>query len=133
MFIIFIIIARYYILPSVLHTDVPIAVVEGKSMFPVLREGDIVFAYKPPPNEIREGDVIIYEHKGRYIIHRVIEVIKQDDRYYYVTKGDNNLFKDMYYVPGVPYEYVKGKVFELDGFVFKIPYIGHFTLWIHSS
>ncbi|WFO76330.1 signal peptidase I [Desulfurococcaceae archaeon MEX13E-LK6-19] len=131
--VIIILATRFIILPAVTGTDVPIAVVEGKSMFPLLREGDIVFIKKVSPEDIHVGDVIVYEYRGKYIIHRVIKVIHQNGKTYYVTKGDNNFVIDPYYEPGVPYDKVKGKVVEIgDNTVLKIPYIGYYTLWINK-
>ncbi|MCD6301393.1 MAG: signal peptidase I [Staphylothermus sp.] len=117
-------------------SETPIAVVKGYSMFPLLREGDIVFAYKPKPADIREGEVIIYRSiDGKLIIHRVVEVVIKDNRYYYITKGDNNPVPDYaeFRGPGVPYERVEGVVIEMNNAVFKIPYLGYLSLWFHGN
>lgn len=131
--LVILLILRFIVLPAVTGTDIPIAVVEGKSMFPTLREGDLVFIVKTPPNRIHEGDIIVYEYHGKYIVHRVIEVIKEGDTYYYVTKGDNNPIPDPYYKPGVPYGKVKGKVFSIGDSVFKLPYIGYYAIWFNRD
>lgn len=124
------------ILYNVTGSTTPIAVVKGYSMFPILREGDIVFAYKPGPNEIHVGDIIIYRGlSGELIIHRVIKVIINENKYYYVTKGDNNQFPDYpeFQGPGIPYERVEGVVLEVDGSVFKIQYLGYLSIWFHGG
>lgn len=129
--VVVIMLTKFIILPAATGTDVPVAVVEGKSMFPLLREGDVVFIKKVGSRDIKVGDIIVYEYNGKYIIHRVIEVIHYNNRVYYVTKGDNNPIADPYYKPGVPYSKVKGKVIGFgDNNVFKIPYIGYYTLWV---
>ncbi|MET1159971.1 MAG: signal peptidase I [Thermoprotei archaeon] len=117
----------------------PIAVVRGYSMYPLLREGDLVFAYKPPPYAIREGDIIIYRSvRGALIIHRVVEVKVIDDKYYYVTKGDNNSLPDYMEFTGpgkvgIPYDRVEGVVLSIGGYAFKIPYLGYLSIWYHGG
>ncbi len=123
------------ILAVVTGSQAPIAVVDGYSMFPILRMGDIVFSYKCPPQDIHVGDIIIYRGiDGKLIIHRVIKVIVRDGEYYYVTKGDNNPIEDYFEFtgPGVPYQRVVGKVFDINGAVFKIPYLGYVSIWFHN-
>lgn len=132
-FILFAIFSRS-ILTIVTGSSTPLAVVEGYSMFPVLREGDLVFAYRPPPNDIHVGDIIIYRSlSGRLIIHRVIKVIVYSGEYYYVTKGDNNIAPDLsqFRGPGVSYDRIEGKIVALNGYVFKIPYLGYLSIWYH--
>ncbi len=117
-------------------SDTPIAVVKGYSMFPLLREGDIVFAYKPAPSDIHVGDIIIYKSiDGKLIIHRVIKVVIEDNRYYYITKGDNNPIPDYpeFRGPGIPYERVEGVVIKINNATFKIPYLGYLSLWFHGG
>ncbi len=118
------------ILSVVTGSSVPLAVVDGYSMCPTLREGDLVISYKAPPEDIHTGDIIIYKsYSGELIIHRVIKVVKINGEYYYITKGDNNKAPDPY---KIPYDRVEGKVLEVsDGVVLKIPYLGYLSLWIH--
>jgi len=106
--------------------QIPVAVVQGNSMLPLLGEGDVVFILKAYPNEIREGDIIVFWAPGKthLIIHRVIKVIQGHGNTYYITKGDNNPFPDS----GIAYDEVVGKVLSINGVTFKIPYVGHLTL-----
>ena len=116
----------------------PFVVVEGRSMIPTLYNGDIVIVYKPPPQDISVGDIIVYKSlEGRLVIHRVIEVKTCGDSYCYITKGDNNLLPDNEMVPrlqeeqGVPYSRVLGVVasVRLNGKAapIRIPYLGLIT------
>ncbi len=78
-----------------------------------LNIGDLVLVRKVPPNEIHEGDVIMYK-VGKYeIVHRVIN--KTDD--HFQTKGDANPYM-LPFEYNVSYSQVTGKV------VGKIPYLG---------
>ncbi len=124
------------ILAAVTGSNTPVAVVEGYSMFPLLRQGDLVFAYRPPPKDIHVGDIVIYRGRGgELIIHRVVAVKVRDGIYYYVTRGDNNRGPDLFEfqgMPGVPYSRIEGKVWNPGGMIFKLPYIGYLSIWFHS-
>lgn len=105
------------------------AVVEGRSMEPLLQTGDLVFVIKASPDDIHVGDVIVYKRpNGEYVIHRVIKVIGNGDSMLIVTKGDNNPVPD----GNIPVDWVAGKVISIDGNVIKIPGIGYITLCFKS-
>jgi signal peptidase len=59
------------ILSSLTGSQAPMAVVKGESMLPILREGDIVFTYKPNPSEIKIGDVIVYKTYTNKLIVKI--------------------------------------------------------------
>ena len=112
-----------------------VAVVSGRSMYPVLRTGDIVFVIpKQVCGTVSVGDVIVYRDRANeLIIHRVVAVEKCGDEYYFRVKGDNNPMEDYYKystcplnkdVRGIPWDRVVGKVFSVGGTLVKIPYIG---------
>jgi len=117
---------------SLLSGQSYVAVVSGTSMEPILSTGDVVFILPvKSPSEISLGDVIVYKSQsGRYIIHRVINMVSAGDKAYFVTKGDNNPIPDTfgYGYPGVPFENVVGKVVSIGGSVLKIPYVGVISL-----
>jgi len=111
----------------------PAAIVKGRSMFPLLREGDIVFILRCNPEEIRIGDVVIYRSKydDKLIIHRVVDIKYEDRVRYFVTKGDNNPSVDLAEFDsllGVNQARIVGKVFSINNYVFKVPYIGNLAL-----
>ncbi|MEM4572576.1 MAG: signal peptidase I [Zestosphaera sp.] len=106
------------VLTLILTGTLTLAVVEGKSMEPLLWTGDVVVVYKS--SEIRVGDVVIYESRGSYIIHRVIEVRSNC----YRIKGDNNPIPD----GCIPKELIAGKVLSIGNSVIKIPGVGYLTL-----
>jgi len=124
------------ILTAITGCEVPVAVVEGYSMYPLLREGDVVFAYRASPEQIKPGQIIIFEGVGgKLIIHRVIDVKRVGERFYYVTKGDNNQIPDIIHFSsglGIPYERVKGVVVSVDNAVVKTPYLGYLSIWFRT-
>ena len=117
------------------------AVVEGRSMEPLLHSGDLVFLLSDRDPIV--GDVVVYrDNMGRFIIHRVIAVYEVNGLTCYVIKGDNNVIPDMgdpedcikpvnvegYSSYGVPRERIVGVVISIDGNPIKIPYVGGLTL-----
>jgi signal peptidase len=114
--------------------EIPLAVVKGESMFPLLREGDLVIIVRVKPEDIDVGDIIVFRTpNGRLVVHRVIDIVEVNGRKYYVTMGDNNRVRDVYYPVGVPYDRVIGKLMSFNGAVFKIPYLGHLSLLFKGS
>lgn len=76
-------------------TEVPIAIVEGNSMVPTFYDGDIILVVGVKPSDLNVGDVIIYKtYNDRMIVHRIIEVIINDGKYFFKTQGDNNPLPD---------------------------------------
>jgi len=119
-----------------LHTSKPVVVVEGVSMQPTLHEGDILIVKGVDPEDIKIGDIIVFESSestphilpNRTVVHRVID-IKYDEKqgqYLYLTKGDNNETNP---IPDgwVPYKDVYGKV------IFIIPRVGIISLWLRKT
>ncbi|MCD6323609.1 MAG: signal peptidase I [Desulfurococcales archaeon] len=105
------------------------AVVEGKSMEPVLQTGDLVFVLKVPTSSIHVGDVVVYRKpSGEFVIHRTIKILNVGDKVVLVTKGDNNLIPD----GQVSSQWIVGKVFSVGANVVKIPGVGYLTLCLKS-
>jgi signal peptidase I len=101
------VVALIAISPVLLGTStLPLAVVEGNSMYPKLQNGDLVIFRAPPKGVIPNGTIIVYVQGGTgnpildvltkpIIIHRIIDTVVQSDGVvYYRTKGDNNQFDD---------------------------------------
>lgn len=72
--------------------------VVSESMVPTLNVGDIQLCKKTNFNNVKVGDIILYYHDGKVIIHRVKEKIDNKDNKYLVMKGDNNPSCDPWYV-----------------------------------
>ena len=120
------------------NTSIPLAVVRGGSMKPLLHEGDIIFVIRKNPNEIKVGDIIVYRSvRGHLIIHRVVKVLNVSGHLEYVTKGDNNPYDDSFLNEfsrgrGVTFDRIVGVVWAPHGMVFKIPFIGYITLMLRG-
>ncbi len=107
------------ILSFLLHTSVPIAVVESGSMMPYLNKGDLIFSIGVTPSSLKVGDVILFrspQDPDIIIVHRIFKIIYRNETTILIqTKGDNNSVPDPWIING---DQVLGKV------IFKIPYLG---------
>ena len=119
----------FSILQVVCNTSMPLAVSQGRSMQPLINEGDLLLFQGVPAEEIQVGDVIIFEVPLEMrdllpprITHRVTEVIRDTRGIHFRTKGDNAP-PDTYEVPG-------GKVLGLNVAIF--PYVGLVLLYIQT-
>ena len=95
------------------------------SMSPVYERGDaVIFSKIKSLDEVEVGSIIAYYKNNLLITHRVVEIIRKNGRYQFVTKGDNNENIDNEMVDGTS---VQGIV------VYKISYIGYPTIWISEK
>ncbi len=87
------------------------------SMKPTLNPNDVVIVKKQDKKNINNGDIITYTvgNTTSTVTHRIIEIVEEDGKKYYKTKGDNNNAEDS---DLIPYEDVQGK------FCFKISKVG---------
>ena len=117
------------ILSVFLKTRIPLAVVTSSSMYPTLSIGDIVIVEGVEIEEIEVGDIIVFKphSQGYPIIHRVVRIIEVNGKIIVKTKGDNNLTIDPW---DVTEEMILGRVLEVNGIPFKIPFIGYLTLYL---
>lgn len=59
----------------------------GRSMFPLIRNGDLVTIKAVNPEKLEIGDIIFYKKDDKYLLHRLIKINHED--LLYCTKGDN--------------------------------------------
>lgn len=83
------------------------------SMKPNLEIGDIVIIKEI--ENINKGDIITFKQQDSIITHRVVDIINEDGKIYYQTKGDNNNSNDENLVE---YKDIEGI------YVYRIPKIG---------
>ncbi len=68
--------------------------VQGSSMWPWVRPGDVAILRKVLPREICCGDIVLFARNSRFIVHRIVERCTRDGRNFLVTKGDANPHAD---------------------------------------
>ena len=103
-------------LSYVLHTPYPLATITSGSMWPVLKENDLVLMQGATGSDVAVGDIIVFRNPKGFTIHRLIE--KADGKL--ITKGDANSVEDS----PIGGEDVIGKVVVIRGQLARIPYVG---------
>lgn len=96
----------------------------SNSMYPEIARGDIVVVKKlnnQEKQDIKLGQVIVYQREGRVIVHRLVDVSKLNGKNVYTTKGDNNQTSDNYTFTD---EDIIGVA------TYKVPMIGYPSVWL---
>lgn len=105
------------ILVKTLNTTYPIAAITSSSMWPALKQGDIVFIKGVGAKiEVKIGDIVVYKNERGFTIHRVIQM----DENTLTTKGDANNVADA----PLAYSELIGKTVDLKGKLIRLPYLG---------
>ncbi len=122
--------------PLIMNTRTfPLVIVDGNSMTPVLRSGDLLLYRGVNHKTVSNGTLIIYfsgqtgiatlDYMVRpIIVHRIVAIVTQSDgTVYYRTKGDNNQDND----PAlVRYDQVLGTPVD------DVPVVGTLVLFVKS-
>lgn len=107
------------IFPMIVLTD---------SMHPVIESGDLIICHTAEAEEIVVDDIIsFYDPMGSgtsVVTHRVLEVIEEDGKISFRTKGDNNNAEDTALVPAK----------NLIGiYKSRIPTVGHVAMFMQTT
>lgn len=97
--------------------------VGSSSMAPVYYRGDAVIFEYIKPEELRKGDILVFNHGGRIITHRIVDIKIKQNTFYFNTKGDANDNEDGFLTSSKD---VIGKV------NYVIKYIGFPTVWVNE-
>lgn len=104
-------------LTKILKTEYPIAAITSSSMWPALKQGDIVLIRGVSGRtDIEKGDIVVYTNDRGFTIHRAVD-LRTDE---IVTKGDANNINDA----PVGYDRVIGKAVTFRGKPVRIPWLG---------
>lgn len=96
------------------------------SMNPNVNLGDVVIVEKVKQdklNTLKVGDILVFTHDGKTIVHRIVAIKKYHNKLVFRTKGDHNEESDNYDISSSD---VIGKV------NFKLSYIGYPVIWINK-
>ena len=106
-----------------LRTPTPMAAITSGSMWPVLRQGDLIFIQGIGAKDLKIGDVVVYRNQinDTFTIHRIAKLEKE----FITTKGDANFQED----PPVKYDNVVGRAVSVFKKPLRIPYIGSITVF----
>ncbi len=64
----------------------------GNSMYPALKNSDKGNVEKCNPDELKNGDIIVFRSNGKLIAHRLIKTDKRNNTF--ISRGDKNTFED---------------------------------------
>jgi ATP-binding cassette, subfamily B, bacterial len=67
---------------------------QGFSMFPTLKNGEIAQVEKCTTAQVKIGDLLVFKQKNRYIAHRLMKIQQRDGKLFLLAKGDNNYHFD---------------------------------------
>lgn len=99
--------------------------VEGKSMHPVIKNGDLIAIYRGE-REYSEGDIVSFIiDDGSIITHEIVKKENNGNNYKYFTKGVNNNYQDNDYIE------IKQIIGRYEGF--RVPFIGHVVNFASTS
>ena len=84
-------------------------VIVSGSMIPELNIGDIVIVKNVEENDLKVGDIISFRQGQSVITHRISEIIEEDGKKEYKTKGDNNNTEDL---QTITYKTIEGRVIK---------------------
>ncbi len=100
------------------------AIVKTSSMFPTIKRYDFVIITKNTQN-LAVNDIVVFfddSHKN-LIVHRVVEIVEENDHIFFITKGDNNQFRDAG-------SRTENQIYAK--YNFKIPYLGLIVTFLKS-
>ncbi|MCH8346291.1 MAG: signal peptidase I, partial [Chloroflexi bacterium] len=117
-----IIVAAIILGPTVLgwalDTDHPMATISSGSMWPALKEGDVVLLRGVDSvDDVKVGDIVAFRHEGGLAIHRIVSIEGEQ----ITTKGDANTRED----EPIAFDDVIGRAVEVGGRLARVPYLGH--------
>ena len=54
--------------------------VPGDSMYPTIWDGDLIIVEPVKPAAVTVGDIILYQHKSKVTVHRVMRILKRSEK-----------------------------------------------------
>ncbi|MBP9150776.1 MAG: hypothetical protein KBF73_00690 [Flavobacteriales bacterium] len=61
----------------------------GNSMFPYLRDGEVAVTVRVPTDQLKAGQVIVFEQNDRWIAHRLVGLNQTTEGLKLVAQGDS--------------------------------------------
>lgn len=108
-----------------LKTDYPMAAITSASMWPALKQGDLILVAAVKPEELKTGDIVVYSNPRGFTIHRITEIDRETGEV--TTKGDANNVSDK----PVPISDVFGRALAWgSGKPVRIPKLGFISILV---
>lgn len=99
-------------------------VIVSGSMEPTIMTEDAILVKEVAQDKIKIGDIISFSQGETIVTHRIVEIIEENGKTKYKTKGDNNHIEDK---EKIAYEQIEGK------YQFKINQFGIVTEILKSK
>lgn len=99
-------------------------VITSASMEPEIKSGDVIISKVTKQQDLQKGDVITFKKNQDVITHRIVDIQNNEEKKYYVTKGDNNKYEDL---EKIEYSQIEGK------YIFKISKLGKFIILLDNK
>lgn len=99
-------------------------VITSASMDPEIKSGDVIISKVIKQQDLQKGDVITFRKNQDVITHRIVDIESNEDKKYYITKGDNNKYEDL---EKIEYGQIEGK------YIFKISKLGKFIILLDNK
>ena len=99
-------------------------VIGSGSMEPAINIGDIIIIEKISQDRIftiKVGETLVFWNDNNIIVHRVVDIIEENGRYSFYTRGDANDAVDTYVTKGADVLGIAS---------FRIPILGYPTIWL---
>ena len=103
-----------------LGTEYPIAAITSGSMWPVLHKGDLILIEAVGKDDLKKGDIIVWQNNKGFTIHRIAKLNEKN----LVTKGDANFTED----EPIAYSDVIGRIVEIGDSNARVPYLGYVSI-----
>ena len=85
--------------------------ISGTAMLPALADGDLVTVQPIPMQQVRDGDIVLYQSlRDTALIHRIVRVEHRSSGRFVVTRADASQSLDT----PVPIHHVMGRVTAID-------------------
>ncbi|MCK4592225.1 signal peptidase I [Candidatus Parcubacteria bacterium] len=104
-----------------LGTEYPIASITSGSMWPELKQGDLIFIEYADKDSLAVGDIVVFKNEKGFTIHRIIELNEDTLK----TKGDANNVADA----PIKYNEIVGRTLNWNSNPVRIPHLGKLTIW----
>ena len=90
-------------------------------------KGDIIILKGTNPADLKVGEIIVFKvSRPDPIIHRIVKKWKEDDGYYFQTKGDKNSDS----IKGSDLDETRVSEKQLIGkSLFRVPWLGYIKIW----
>ena len=102
----------------------PMIVLSG-SMESSIYAGDLAFVKEVDTTSLKENDIIAFRNETNTVTtHRIVEIVYEDGKQYFRTKGDNNNANDINLV----------EMDKVEGiYTGRIPKLGNFLIFLHRK